>query len=264
MKKFNVVIIVVMCIMFLNSIYASQNAQIDVSTNKNKVVRNDKVQIKVILKNLDDDIYVKNICGYIDYDKAVFENVTNNDIRINNRIFKDSYNENSRKIFTNTTLKLGENINILTINLKVKDNVKVGSGYVSLKQFYIMDENYNKIEFSEKNIKFSISNNYSNTNNASIGNPFTAISDTISANGIMDTMKDKFNIPILDNFSKVLSIPLEGTWIIVYSFLAVILFRILVVIMYKGGVSFTQRLKRMGQIRRMDKIFKSINSKIVE
>lgn len=251
MKKLNVVIIVVMCVVFFNNVYASQKVAMEVLTSKNNVCKNDNIQVKVILKNLDKNICAKNISGYIDYDKSVFETVTNNDIYINNRILKDSYNEVSKKIFTSTNLKLSNNANVLTIKLKVKENVRVNYGYVYIKQLYIIDENYKKIEINNKNIKFTISN--------TINNDSSNLLNNLSINGITNNMSQQVSRPILENFSKILSIPLEGTCIIVYSFLAVILFRVFVGIVYKGSLNFFQRFRRIGQIRRLNKIFKSIN-----
>lgn len=278
MKKVNIAIIVVLFIAFINKIYASQKVDVNLYTNTNQINENDSIQIKVDLSNLDNEVKLKCICAYLYADKSIFESLSNEDILVNNKFINDCYDENIKKLYYDNTLKLNNNSNLLTINLKVKENVKVSSGYFELKQLYFIDENNKKIDFSDKSIKISISQNYandtdkvtyvtniSNTKNVkSISNIDNASVSSLPEIKNLDKFNTVFNIPIISNIPKVFSIPFEGMWIIVYSFIIVIGFRVIVSAIYKILLRISRKYRKICQIKRMDKIFKNINTKIVD
>lgn len=276
MKKVNIAIIVVMFIVCINEIYASQKVDVDMHTVTSQISENSSVQININLNNLDNEIYVKSVSAYLYFNKTVFEDLTNEDIYINNRVSKDYYDQSSKKLYYNNSFKLNNSTNLLTINLKVKENVKIDSGYFELKQLCLVDENNNKIDFSDKSLSFKISN--SNNNNKL--NNIDSISSINSINNIenigniitsslpqiknLDKFENIFNIPIISNIPKIFTIPLEGMWIIVYSFIIVIGFRVIVSVIYKTLLRVSRKYRQISQIKRMDKIFKNINTKIVD
>jgi len=278
MKKVNIVIIVVIFIAFINKIYASQKIDVNLYTNTNQINENDTVQINIDLGNLDREKSIKCISAYLYFDKAVFENLSNKDILVNNKFINDCYDENIKKLYCDNTLKLNNNYNLLTINLRVKENVNVNSGYFELKQLYIIDENNKKIDFNDKSIKFKISPNYANDtdkasnvgnisnikNVNSISNIDNAKVSSLSNMENLDKFENIFNVPIIPNIPKVFSIPFEGMWIIIYSFIIVIAFRVIVSIIYKTSLRIHIKYKQISQIKRIDKIFKNINTRIIE
>ena len=276
MKKLNVAIIVVIFTAFINNVYALQEVNVNLYTNTNQIRESDNIQINIDLTNYDNEVKLKCICGYLYADKSIFESLTKEDILVNNKIVEDCYDENNKKIYYYNTLKLNNSSNLLTINLKVKENVNINSGYFEFKQLYLIDENNEKIDFSDKSIKFNIIQKYEgNTKEENNTSSQLNISNTDNISNIdninilpkvenVDNLKNIFNIPISSKLPKIFTIPFEGIWIIIYSFFIVISFRIVIAIIYKISIKVIKRYVKISKLKKIDKLFKNIDPKIVD
>lgn len=148
-NKLIILQVFIVMVLVCTSVYAAIDTQISVKVSKSTVNRGDTVDVTLSLENVNKDQKIKNVEGYINYDKNVLEKVTfdsivkdsNNKITIGEEkvsvenangnmsasapylLFNDSPSDasNDIKILIDLNNSLTKDTEIVTIRFKVKD-----------------------------------------------------------------------------------------------------------------------------------------------
>ena len=152
-RKIILIIITAIILLIINSIkiYAT-NYTLNASINKNEYTTQDKVNVKISLENVENINEIYGVIGKIEYDKDVFENdISNiatewNDVRYN----KDT---GEFVVIRNSTIEAKKEI--FEIELKIKENAKLGNTNISIKNVYVSDSKNDK-EVNETNISINV------------------------------------------------------------------------------------------------------------
>ena len=198
MKKKQIVLyLVVMIMLITTSVYATISAELDVAINSKKICPGDEFSITIKLKDLETTNAIKAIEGYVDINEDVLENLTvksivtgqDGKVKIDDKnvlevydaknissnsdtgvIFNDNPVSKSGdyKIVINLAEAISKDTNLVTLNFKVKDDVKVGEyeSAVTYKIFKIFSEDAKeKQELAQKNVNLLVEEKENTPNN---------------------------------------------------------------------------------------------------
>ena len=156
MKKITL-IINILIIISINLISYATNQQIEINTDKNKIENGQEIEISIKIPSQENSIYTYS--GEIQYDKEIFETITNSNFTTENSWENLQYNKkNGQFIITNKGSKGNEEI--LKIKIKCKSNQQNQNTKISIKNLKTVDENKNEevISLENKIINIDIEN----------------------------------------------------------------------------------------------------------
>lgn len=152
-RKIMLIIITAIILLTINSIktYATSYT-LNASIDKNEYKLQDKVNVKVSLENVENINEIYGVIGKIEYDKEVFEDDISNIVTEWNDV---KYNKDTGEfvVIRNSTIEAKKEI--FEIELKIKENAKLGNTNISIKNVYVSDSK-NDIEVNETNISINV------------------------------------------------------------------------------------------------------------
>ncbi len=160
MKKITL-IINILIIISINLISYATNQQIEINTDKNKIENGQEIEISIKIPSQENSIYTYS--GEIQYDKEIFETITNSNFTTSNSWENLQYNqENGQFIITNKGSKGNEEI--LKIKLKSNSNQQNKNTKINIKNLKTVDEEQNEeiISLENQTIEINIKNNQNN------------------------------------------------------------------------------------------------------
>ena len=165
MKKifFIVNILIITCINLV-SYAGEENNTIEINTNKEQIKKGEEIEISIKIPSTENSLYTYS--GELEYDKEVFENVTNENFNAEKSWGNLEYNEkNGKFILTNNKSKGNEEI--LKIKLLCKSDNENTDTKIDIKNLKTVNEEQNVeiITLDSKQIDIKIRNDKKTNNN---------------------------------------------------------------------------------------------------
>ena len=158
MKKifFIINILIITCINLV-SYAGEENNTIEINTNKEQIKKGEEIEISIKIPSTENSLYTYS--GELEYDKEVFENVTNENFNAENSWGNLEYNEkNGKFILTNNKSKGNEEI--LKIKVLSKSDNENTDTKIDIKNLKTVNEEQNVeiITLDSKQIDIKIRN----------------------------------------------------------------------------------------------------------
>ena len=277
MKKVFVGIVLCLCIYFVNNVYGIRNESVYLSTSKDNINPNDEIFFYMSMDELklDENETLEKVEFNIEYDKNVFLTLEDKNIssynKYNNLEFKPLTN---KVVITNTYIDYD---NLFVFMLKAKENIKDATTTIKIKNIKVTSNNLKSYNLSNATISLDVENinqssvesnilaNTDSSNNGDIRNNSkdknvnleTASLDAL--NSVNDKLQSFKNSLSSDNIFSILKAPFSVIGIFIYAFLAVILFRVVVTVIYKYIHTRKQIIKNRKISKRIGKVLSDMN-----
>ncbi len=152
-KVFINIIIILSMFMTCNSVKAETSLKLNLESNKYEIQKQDEVIITLkIEKSIDK--FINAYKATIEYDKSIFEEITDNNFHCKNSWTNLKYNEDNQQFIVINQDNNVEIEEVLEIHLKVKDNIKVEKTSIKIKDITTSYGEYDMvIESQEKTLK---------------------------------------------------------------------------------------------------------------
>ena len=277
MKKVFVGIVLCLCIYFVNNVYGIRNESVHLSTSKDNINPNDEIFFYMSMDELklDENETLEKVEFNIEYDKNIFLTLEDKNIssynKYNNLEFKPLTN---KIVITNTYIDYD---NLFVFMLKAKENIKDATTTIKIKNIKVTTNNLKSYNLSNATISLDVENinqssvdsnilaNTDSSNNGNIRNNSkdknvnleTASLDAL--NSVNDKLQSFKNSLSSDNIFSILKAPFSVIGIFIYAFLAVILFRVVVTVIYKYIHTRKQIIKNRKIIKKIGKVLSDMN-----
>ena len=172
MKKIILIInmLVIICINLV-SYAVEENNTIEINTNKNQLKKGEEIEINIKIPSTENPLYTYS--GELEYDKGIFENVTNANFNTENSWENLEYNEQNGKFILTKNESKG-NEEILKIKLICKSEEKATNTKISIKKLKTVNEKQNTettvLEAKQIDIKIENDKNQNDDNDTSNDN----------------------------------------------------------------------------------------------
>lgn len=138
MKKTVIVLMIMIFVLMANmtAVQAATTYGVKMTPSETSVKQGETVEVTINLNNINVEADRKGITGFeakIQYDTSVFESLVRKDIEeLDDNWDKPEFNPNNGKLITSSSTYYTQNIDILKIKFKVKDNAKLGQTTITV------------------------------------------------------------------------------------------------------------------------------------
>lgn len=156
-KVLSIVLIAILALAIcMSAVYATTSFTVALSATATKVEQGGEVTVTVALKNFTPgETGINAIHLTVDYDKAIFETLTDADITTAGGWTSPTFNPANGAVVTENSTFKAENHDFLTIKFKVKETANVGNAVISIKDVEASDAS-NDIHPSDQQLTVNV------------------------------------------------------------------------------------------------------------